>query len=275
MFYIGTSGFSYQDWIGHFYPENIKKGDMLYLYAQHFNTVEINSSYYRIPPAAVFYHLQKKVPDNFKFSVKANQEMTHIRKNNQGLFQEFKASLQPLLDNGKLGCVLAQFPYSFYYNKNNQDYLSYIRENLNEFPLVVEFRNVYWIREEVFDFLRKNKIGFCAVDQPSLKGLISPLAMTTSNLGYIRFHGRNKEKWWQHEQAYQRYDYLYSEQELKEWVPKIKTISSKTTDQYIFMNNHYKGKAAKNALMMMSLLRQEVSAIRKEMDWQIDNTEKK
>jgi len=257
MLYIGTSGFSYQDWIGPFYPENIKKGDMLHLYAQQFSTVEINSSYYRIPPAAVFYHLQRKVPDNFKFSVKANREMTHTRENNQAVFQEFKTSLQPLLDSGKLGCILAQFPYSFHYNEKNRDYLSYLKEKMNGFPIIVEFRNAYWIKEEVFDFLKKNQIGFCAVDQPPLKGLIPPIAETTSNLGYIRFHGRNKEEWWQHEQAYQRYDYLYSEQELKEWVPKIARISAQTTDQYIFMNNHYKGKATKNALMLMKLLRQE------------------
>lgn len=261
MLYIGTSGFSYPDWIGPFYPENSKKGNLLYLYARQFNTVEINSSYYRIPPASVFYHLQRKVPDNFKFTVKANQGMTHVREKNQEIFQEFKASLQPLLDNAKLGCVLAQFPYSFHYNRSNRDYLSYLKEKTGNFPLVVEFRNAYWIREEVFDFLRKNEIGFCAVDQPSLKGLIPPIAETTSSLGYIRFHGRNKEKWWQHEQAYQRYDYLYNEQELKEWIPKIKKMAIKTTDQYIFMNNHYRGKATRNAMMLINLLRKEIKSM--------------
>ncbi len=261
MLYIGTSGFSYQDWIGPFYPENIKKEDMLSLYARQFNTVEINSSYYRIPPAAVFYRLQRKVPNDFKFAVKANQEITHTRGDNQTVFQEFRSSLQPLLDSGKLGCILAQFPYSFYNNQGNRDYLCSLTDKMDGLPLVVEFRNAYWIKEEVFDLLRKNKIGFCAVDQPPLKGLVPPVAETTSDLGYIRFHGRNKEKWWQHEQAYQRYDYLYTEQELKEWVPKIKQVVAQTKDQYIFMNNHYKGKATKNALMMTKLLRQEVKMI--------------
>ncbi len=261
MLYIGTSGFSYQDWIGPFYPENIKKGNMLHMYAQQFNTVEINSSYYRILPATVFYHLQGKVPDDFKFVVKANQGITHIRENNKNIFREFKLSLQPLLDSNKLGCILAQFPYSFHYNKKNQDYLRYLKENMNGLTLVVEFRNTYWIKQEVFDFLREKEIGFCAVDQPPLKGLIPPVAETTSDLGYIRFHGRNKEKWWQHEHAYQRYDYLYNEQELKEWIPKIKKVASQTTDQYIFMNNHYRGKATKNALMLMKLLRQEIKSV--------------
>jgi uncharacterized protein YecE (DUF72 family) len=258
MLYIGTSGFSYQDWIGPFYPENTEKGDMLTLYAKQFNTVEINSSYYRIIPAAIFFHLERKVPADFKFVVKANQVMTHIRDKNEAVFQEFESSLQPILKNNKLGCVLAQFPYSFHYNSDNLDYLLYVKERIDYTPLIVEFRNNYWVKDLVFDFLKKNEIGFCMVDQPPLKGLISPITVVTSPLGYIRFHGRNKEKWWQHEHAYQRYDYLYSEQELEEWVPRIKQIIGQSNDQYIFMNNHYKGKATKNALMLMRLLRQEI-----------------
>lgn len=261
MLYIGTSGFSYQDWIGPFYPENISKGDMLTVYARQFNAVEINSSYYRITPAAVFYHLQRKVPADFKFAVKANQAITHIRDRNEALFQEFKASLKPIIDNKKLGCILAQFPYSFHYNSTNLDYLLYLKEKMTDIPLVVEFRNNSWLKDQVFDLLRKNEMGFCMVDQPPLERLIPPIVVVTSQLGYIRFHGRNKEKWWQHEHAYQRYDYLYSEQELQEWIPKIKDIVNKTTDQYIFMNNHYKGKATKNALMLMNLLQQEIKTI--------------
>lgn len=261
MLYIGTSGFSYQDWIGPFYPENISKGDMLTVYARQFNAVEINSSYYRITPAAVFYHLQRKVPADFKFAVKANQAITHIRDRNEALFQEFKTSLKPIIDNKKLGCILAQFPYSFHYNSTNLDYLLYLKEKMTDIPLVVEFRNNSWLKDQVFDLLRKNEMGFCMVDQPPLERLIPPIVVVTSQLGYIRFHGRNKEKWWQHEHAYQRYDYLYSEQELQEWIPKIKDIVNKTTDQYIFMNNHYKGKATKNALMLMNLLQQEIKTI--------------
>ncbi|MDD4363287.1 MAG: DUF72 domain-containing protein [Atribacterota bacterium] len=267
MLYIGTSGFSYQDWIGYFYPETVKKGDMLSLYAKHFNSVEINASYYRIPPAAVYYQLQSKVPENFKFAVKANQEMTHSRKENQSVFQEFKASLKPLLDSDKLGCVLAQFPFSFHYNRENISYLGYFKGLTNPLPLVIEFRNIGWIREEVFEFLRENQIGICAVDQPDLKGLLPPITKTTSDLGYIRFHGRNKENWWQHEQAYQRYDYLYTENELKEWIPKIKEIKNQTTDQYIFMNNHYRGKAAKNALLIKELLCQQFSSDEEKKDF--------
>lgn len=258
MLYIGTSGYSYEDWVGVFYPENTAKGDMLNLYARQFNTVEINSSYYRIMPAAAFCRIGEKVPADFKFTVKANQAMTHTRVENETLYRELNASLKPLLETNKLGCILAQFPYSFHYNSTNLDYLSYLKEKMRELPLIVEFRNNCWIKDSVFDFLKKNDIGFCAVDQPPLKGLIPPLVTATSQLGYIRFHGRNKKKWWQHEQAYQRYDYLYSEEELQEWVPRIKQIARKTTDQYIFMNNHYRGKAAKNALMLIKLLRQQV-----------------
>jgi len=201
MLYVGTSGYSYKDWIGTFYPENTDKKDMLKLYAQKFKVSEINSTYYRI---------------------------------------DFKESIKPLLEAGKFACVLAQFPYSFYNTPSNRDYLLRFKERMEDIPLVVEFRNSYWINNETFRILKNNDIGFCCVDQPQLKGLIPPIAEATSNLGYVRFHGRNKVNWWEHEKAYQRYDYLYSEEELKEWIPKIKKIAEKTTDQYIFMNNHYK-----------------------------------
>ena len=258
MLYIGTSGYSYEDWIGTFYPENTDKKEMLKLYAQKFKVSEINSTYYRIPHPASFYYLQQKVPSDFRFTVKANQEMTHSREENPAIFNDFKESIKPLLEAGKFACVLAQFPYSFYNTPSNRDYLLRFKERMEDIPLVVEFRNSYWINNEIFRILKNNDIGFCCVDQPQLKGLIPPIAEATSNLGYVRFHGRNKLNWWEHEKAYQRYDYLYSEEELKEWIPKIKKISEKTTDQYIFMNNHYKGKAAKNALMLIRLLKEEI-----------------
>jgi uncharacterized protein YecE (DUF72 family) len=244
MLYIGTSGYSYEDWIGTFYPENTDKKDMLKLYAQKFKVTEINSTYYRIPHPASFYYLQQKVPADFKFTVKANQEMTHSREENPAIFKDFKESIKPLLEAGKFACVLAQFPYSFYNTPSNRDYLLRFKERMEDIPLVVEFRNSYWINNEIFRILKNNDIGFCCVDQPQLKGLI----------------GRNKVNWWEHEKAYQRYDYLYSEEELKEWIPKIKKIAEKTTDQYIFMNNHYKGKAVKNALMLVKLLKEEIKA---------------
>jgi uncharacterized protein YecE (DUF72 family) len=260
MLYIGTSGFSYKDWIGTFYPENTEPKEMIKLYAQKFKVTEINSTYYRIPHPASFYYLQQKVPAEFKFVVKANQGMTHSREENPTIFKDFKESIKPLSEAGKFACVLAQFPYSFYNTPSNWDYILRFKERMEDIALVVEFRNSYWINNEIFRILKNNNIGFCCVDQPQIKGLIPPLAEATSNLGYIRFHGRNKANWWEHEKAYQRYDYLYTEEELKEWIPKIKKIAAKTTDQYIFMNNHYKGKAVKNALMLIKLLREEIKA---------------
>lgn len=256
MLYIGTSGFSYTDWVGPFYPEKTKREAMFSIYTQQFNAVEINFSYYRIPSAAILNHLQRQVSADFRFVIKANQKMTHTRTDNLSIFREFKASLQPLADSGRLGCILAQFPFAFHLNEQNQKYLEYLREQMNDFPLVIEFRNINWIKEKTFDFLKKNNLGFCVVDQPSLPGLIPPVTVTTSDLGYIRFHGRNKEKWWKPEQAYERYDYLYREEELRSWIPKIKQMMKQTRDQYIFMNNHYRGKAVKNALMLAEMLRQ-------------------
>jgi len=260
MLYVGTSGFSYEDWVGTFYPVNTDKKDMLHLYAEKFKVTEINSTYYRIPHPAAFYYLQQKVPADFKFVVKANQKMTHSREENPVIFADFKKSIKPLLEANKFSCVLAQFPYSFYNTSFNRDYLLRFKDRMEDIPLVVEFRNSYWITNETFRILKGNDIGFCCVDQPRLNGLIPPIEKTTSRIGYVRFHGRNKANWWKHEKAYQRYDYLYSEEELKEWVPKINNIIEKTEDQYIFMNNHYKGKAVKNALMLIKLLKEEIKA---------------
>lgn len=121
-------------------------------------------------------------------------------------------------------------------------------------PTVVEFRNSAWISEDTFALLKDLGLGFCSVDEPRLKGLIPPVAAATSAIGYVRFHGRNAAKWFKHDQAYERYDYLYSEEELNEWIPKVKDIESKTVQTYVFFNNHYQGKSVRNAMMFAKLL---------------------
>jgi uncharacterized protein YecE (DUF72 family) len=251
---IGTSGFSYDDWRGHFYPPELPKGEMLAFYARHFPTVEVNATYYRIPPPTTFVQMARKVPPDFSFVVKANREMTHAENLQPAPFAEFRHSLEPLLERGMLGCILAQFPWSFRRGDPQRDTLRRFRDLLPDLPLVVEFRNASWAQEEVAPFLQSLGMGFCCVDEPRLKGLMPPLAMATSPIGYVRFHGRNASKWWQHEQAYERYDYLYSEEELAPWAPKIQAIARETERTYVFFNNHYQGKAGQNARMLAQLL---------------------
>lgn len=251
---IGTSGFSYDDWKGYFYPPDIRKGDMLSYYARHFNTVEINSTFYSIPHPATFWQMARKVHEGFEFVVKAPREITHDRQGVKEAKEKFLRAIQPAVEEGKFGCILAQFPWSFRPEEESARYLESLGELFQGYPVTFEFRNAGWVREETFDLLRRLGVGFCCVDEPRLKGLMPRVAVSTSSVAYFRFHGRNAEKWWKHEQPWERYDYLYNEGELKEWVPKIERVAKEAEKTYIFFNNHYQGKAAINAKMMAKLL---------------------
>jgi uncharacterized protein YecE (DUF72 family) len=251
---IGTSGFSYEDWRGYFYPQELPKKEMLNYYAEHFPTVEVNATYYSLPHPATFYQMARKVPPGFEFVVKAHKDMTHAAEFLPDAFQQFRAALEPLREAGMLGCVLAQYPWSFKAIPENRNALQQLRVELPELPVVVEFRNAGWVSDDTFALLRELQFGFCCVDEPHLKGLMPRIVKATSPIGYVRFHGRNADKWWRHEQAYERYDYLYSEEELAEWVPKIRDLSEETEKTYLFFNNHYEGKAGQNAQMMAQLL---------------------
>jgi uncharacterized protein YecE (DUF72 family) len=251
---IGTSGFSYQDWKGHFYPENISDCDMLRHYAKTFNTVEINSSYYAIPQPKNMEAMVKKTEGNLEFVVKAHQDITHNREKAEEALPAFKEGIKPLQNHNVLGCVLLQFPFSFRHTQFNKDYIAMLKDRMEFLPVVAEFRNKWWVQDKTFDFLRDHGIGYCCVDEPQLPGLPPPTAVATSPIGYVRFHGRNKEKWWKHEKAQERYDYLYTEDELKEWVVRIKTLLPIVKKIFVFFNNHPRGQAAINALAMVKLM---------------------
>ena len=243
MLRFGTSGFSYNDWVGTFYPQRMPRREWLSYYAREFNSLELNSTFYALPASSAIESMIAKTGEDFSFAVKANRELTHQRQYDSGTFVAFANMLRPFIDNDKLGCILAQFPYSFGFNQQNWDYLEFFRERLRDLPVVIEFRNVHWIKSEVFNFLRSYNIGYCCVDEPRLPGLLPPLAEATSNVGYVRFHGRNMTKWWQHEHAYERYDYTYPAEELTDWLPKIRSLDSLAERTFIFANNHWRGQA--------------------------------
>jgi len=243
VIYLGTSGFSYNDWVGPFYPLGMPKQEWLRYYAREFNSCEINSTFYTIPKPATLVSMASKTGESFLFVIKAHQRMTHQQEDNEEVFQAFCQMLAPLVERGKMGCVLAQFPYSFRFNRKNRDYLAILRERLADVPIVIEFRNARWLNQELFDWLRGNELGFCCVDEPRLPGLLPPVAVATSNTAYVRFHGRNAEKWWNHEQAYERYDYSYSPEELAEWLPKIRDLDKVAERTFVFANNHWRGQA--------------------------------
>lgn len=261
MIHIGTSGYSYADWKGPYYPENIKDTEMLPFYAQDFRATEINYTYYRMPAARTLAAMSSKVPDDFVFTIKASKELTHEREAEDGggtpeNFRLFRQALQPLIDDGKLGAVLAQFPNSFKPTPENRDYLAIFRERMGDLPVAVEFRNATWVTDETMELLRQNNLSYCCVDEPRMKGLVPPIAVATAPLAYVRFHGRNAKKWWKHDEAYERYEYQYKPEELEEWVPKIEKLANTTQNTFIFTNNHYRGAAVQTAQQLRDLLTQ-------------------
>ncbi|NPV81364.1 MAG: DUF72 domain-containing protein [Firmicutes bacterium] len=255
MILVGTSGFSYRDWVGEFYPEGTKPGDMLYYYARHFPVVELDFSYYAMPSARTMSSLDRKTPEGFLFCIKAHKSMTHEinQEKPQDAFLQFLDGIAPIIQANKLGCILLQFPWGFKNTPENIDYVRRLPDFLPNLPLIVEFRNISWFRGNIFTILRSEGLGFCIVDEPRLKGLVPPIVKVTSRISYVRFHGRNAEKWWKHTEAWERYNYLYSEEELKEWVPRIKHLDSLTEITFVFFNNCHAGHAVRNALMLQAL----------------------
>ncbi|NLE43294.1 MAG: DUF72 domain-containing protein [Chloroflexi bacterium] len=252
---IGTSGFSYTDWVGPVYPADLPKEEWLSYYANEFATCELNFSFYRIPDSRSLARMVAKVPDGFVFSVKAFQGITHERKEPETLIKRSVDALAPLLDAGKFACVLAQFPHSFHANQANRAYIRRLREGFGDLPVVVEFRSRDWVSAQTFSELRALGLGFCCVDQPDFRNLIPRVAMATSSIAYVRFHGRNADKWWQHDEAWERYDYTYREDELEEWVPKVQHLDAEAPLTLIYMNNHWQGQAVGTARQLQSLLR--------------------
>lgn len=254
MILIGTSGFSYEDWKGEFYPVGISSKEMLSFYCRVFPAVEINSSYYAVPSRASVAEMARKTPADFRFTVKAHKDITHSERCDSKTIKTLLASIEPLKDSGKLGCVIAQYPWSFRPSNSSHARLAELAEIMKNIPTVIEFRNSAWNNDETIELLRELGLGFCCVDGPELKELMPRTCAASSNIGYVRFHGRNTQKWWSHEKTWERYDYLYTEDELAEWIPKITALADKTESVYVFFNNHYRGKAAQNARMLARML---------------------
>ena len=259
---VGTSGYSFADWVGPFYPPGTRSEDFLSFYSRHFGAVEVNVTYYRVPNAALFERMERKTPAGFRFVVKLNQAMTHEGSRDPALYREFLAALQPLKDAGKYDGLLAQFPWGFQRTPDNRLHLAALRERLVGEPLFVEFRHASWLTPELEPSLREHGIGYCAVDEPRLPGLVPPVTMVTAEDAYVRFHGRNAQNWWGRggtgaAGSSDRYDYDYRQGELEEWVRKVAELAEKARRTYLFFNNCHAGQAARNAKLMQELLRQQ------------------
>jgi len=265
MIRIGTSGWSYPSgegrWDGIFYPRG--RIDQLEFYSRYFDAVEINSSFYRPLLPHVARSWAKKTPDHFRFTAKLYQKFTHPKMFLESTgseavltpadFEQFEAGIEPLLEAGKLGCLLAQFPPSFKRDEESLDHLEDLIRRFGRYGLAVELRHRSWTESpEPLALLESSGVAWCIIDEPKFRTSIGDVR-PTGRLAYFRFHGRNAEKWWSGDRE-TRYDYLYTPEEVAELARDVSAVAEQAEECYVFYNNHFGGKAVVNALQMRLLL---------------------
>ena len=259
----GVAGWDYPDWRGIVYPnkKKTKSFDELGYLAEYFDTVEINSTFYRpaAPQAAAGW--VKRVAHNpaFKFTAKLWKRFTHERAAAWTAKEIGLAcsALDVLAEAGRLGAVLLQFPWSFKRDEASQEWLRDLLGAFSRFPLVLEVRHASWASGHVLDELTDRAVGVVNVDQPLFGNSIKPAAHATSPVGYVRLHGRNYQDWFRPSATNrQRYNYLYTADELRPWVERIREMAARPglRELYAVTNNHNLGKAPANAGMIMSML---------------------
>jgi uncharacterized protein YecE (DUF72 family) len=271
---IGTSGWSYSKgegtWTGYFYPAG--KINELEYYSQFFNTVEINSSFYRPPNPGYVYNWVRRTPRDFLFAVKLWQKFTHPKMYREATGEEaiisqsdvdqFNYSIEPLLRYGKLGALLAQFPPSFKNDGYGQQILGAVIKTFGHYPLAVELRHRSWSDDtNIAEFLRINNVSWVQIDEPKFHTSVASEVPVTADMAYFRFHGRNAEMWWQGDSE-TRYQYLYSSEEIAGLADRVKSAAEKTRMLFAFFNNHWRGYAPRNAVDLKRALQlpfQEIS----------------
>lgn len=279
MVRVGTSGWHYPagagTWNGVFYPARRPRGfDELRYYAEHFDIVEVNSTFYRMPEAGHVAKWVERTPGHFQFAIKLFQKFTHpdmylARAGvtdwhlSRGDVDAFRLGLSPPTDTDRLASVLVQFPSSFHADAAMRDYLSWILEALAGYPLAVELRHRSWFAPGADTHARLTAGGASLVvaDDPEMSSEVISLLdrkEMTSELIYLRLHGRNAAAWWNHEHAEDRYNYLYSPAELKPFADAAQEASGAGRKVLAFMNNHYSAKAVANAAVLKSQLGQAV-----------------
>ena len=266
---IGVAGWSYKDWQGIVYPPSLKAGARVEYLAQFFDLIEINTSFYgHIKPAVgkEWCRMAASVNPDFVFTAKLNRGFTHspvavleptsaktIRPAESDE-REAKAGYDSLAAEDMLGALLAQFPISFKCTDENRAYVEQLVRLFRSYPLVLEIRHASWNEPEVLAWIEGLHVGLCNIDQPLLGRAIRPSAHATSVVGYIRLHGRNYKQWFAETNVRDRYDYLYSMEELAKWKDRALEVAGKAETTYVVANNHNLGKAAVNALELVSMI---------------------
>jgi len=294
MIRVGTCSWTEKTLIqsGEFYPRTMRSAEeRLRFYSEHFNTVEIDSTYYAIPTKQNSYLWAQRSPSDFTFHIKVYAVLTghavdprslpkdilgeipakdregkyvYVRKPSlvREIADRLIEALHPLLSSGKLGVLVFQFPPWFTYREEHLDLISERKSLMGRYPFAVEFRHGSWyapaVRDKVFHFLRKNQIIHVVADEPQFgsQATIPFVPQTTADIAYYRLHGRNKENWLKKGvETALRYSYEYSEEELKKFVPDIQTSAKMAKETYVMFNNCHGGRAMRNAEEMNVLIR--------------------
>jgi uncharacterized protein YecE (DUF72 family) len=298
MIRIGTCSWTEKTLIqsGEFYPKQVRTAESrLGYYAGNFDTVEVDSSYYAIPAKSNTYLWADRTPENFIFHIKAygaltghaidtktlprdiqdilpgkdkQQPRVYIKEPSilRAIADSFKESLTPLMNKGKLGILVFQFPPWIEYKKQNMEYILSCQNAMGRMPIAVEFRHGSWLTDEnqdaLFHFLRKHQITYVAADEPQYGSLATVpfIPHLTTDTAYFRFHGRNKQNWLKKRiDTSLRFDYHYSDEELKEFLPAVKRIGSMAKVVYAMFNNCHGGFAMRNALKMKEMVKESMN----------------
>lgn len=270
MLRIGTSGWNYPagrgTWNGLFYPDPRARPagfDELRYYAERFNTVEINSTFYGQPRASASLGWVKRTPPGFEFAVKLYQKFTHptLVRDKTAIspadVDAFKAGIEPLVAANRLGPLLAQFPASFKDSPEARDYLDWLLGTFADYDVAVELRHRSWSDDApaIFDLLYAHGAAWTQIDEPKFRFSIrQDLMPNVKGFYYLRLHGRNAEQWWEHERSEDRYNYLYSEEELAPFAQAVTTARALVKKQYVYMNNHFAAQAVADAAVLRHLL---------------------
>jgi len=270
--FVGTAGFSYKDWEGIVYPAGLKKTQHpVQFLAQYFDCCEINTSFYgHIQPKTgkQWCDLVAEVNPAFQFTLKLFRSFTHApgaqlqstsAKTLNPLEEDetkAKEGLDSIAAQKRLGAVLVQFPISFKNTDENRDYLEKLIAKFRSYPLAVEVRHATWDNSEILARFAAHRVAFCNIDQPQLGRAVAATEYSTAPVAYVRLHGRNYKEWFQSDNRDDRYNYLYTPQQLEPWKQKIERLAEKAEKTFAITNNHYKGKAAVNALELKGMLGQ-------------------
>jgi len=259
-YYIGTAGWSYEDWEEIVYPAGRdSKFHPLTFLARYINIVEINSTFYRPPAIHISLSWVKKFPSDadFLFAVKLHQIFTHQRKDfTTRDADNFKFGIEPIVAAGRLAALLLQFPWSYANTTAHTNYLFELFRLFSGYPLALEVRHASWDNPNFFKLLREQRVSFCNIDQPVIGQSLEPSAIVTNPaFSYVRLHGRNYRDWFREGAGRDaRYNYLYAKNELEEWIGRIKDLGRDSDRVYVITNNHYRGQALANALQIKNMV---------------------